>query len=254
MLTDIFLFAVGILVGGMNSVAGGGMLLGFPALLTTGMSALSANATANIIILPAQLASAFGYRRSLRKIPKRYFVLLIPCAIGALVGAILLRHTSNSFFERLAAGLVLFAVALFTLQPQIQAWINRRTHHRQGPVNRLPSWLMIALLPLALYGGFFGAGTGFILLAFLAFTNLRDIHQMNALKNLAAAVMALLSIVGLYSADLIDWRRGLIMAVGSVVGGYGGAALAQKFSARGLKPIIIAIGLITAVYFIVHDH
>ena len=101
MIKEIVLFLVGIIVGSMNAIAGGGMLLGFPVLLAAGLSPLVANITGNIVILPGQLTSAFGYRRYLRKLPARYLVLLIPCILGGIGGALVLRHTSNARFQEL---------------------------------------------------------------------------------------------------------------------------------------------------------
>ncbi len=101
MTTDFILFFVGLLVGAMNAIAGGGMLVGFPVLLAVGIPALIANATSNIIILPGQLASAYGYRKYLREVPKQYLWLLPPCAIGAAIGALILRNTSSNHFEQL---------------------------------------------------------------------------------------------------------------------------------------------------------
>jgi uncharacterized membrane protein YfcA len=253
MLKDIILFVVGIIVGIMNAVAGGGMLLGFPVLLAIGMPALAANATANIIVLPGQLASAYGYRRYLRKIPRSYLLLLIPCAIGAVVGALLLRHTSYNGFAHLAPDLIAFAVILFAMQPYLHFHFHRHII-RKVTVNRPPLWLALALLPLSVYGGYFGAGLGFVLLAFFGFTNLRDIHKMNALKNLVAALIAAISICCLYSAHFIDWHHGLFMAAGDFIGGYTGARLAQRIPSHAIRVVVIAVGLVTAGYLLIHTH
>jgi uncharacterized membrane protein YfcA len=253
MLKDIILFSVGIVVGIMNAVAGGGMLLGFPVLLATGMPALVANATANIIVLPGQLASAFGYRRYLRQIPRSYLLLLIPCAVGAVAGALLLRHTTYSGFARLAPNLIAFAVVLFALQPYLHFHLHRHMT-RKKTADRPTLWLAIALLPLSVYGGYFGAGLGFVLLAFLGFTDLRDIHKMNALKNVVAALIAAISICCLYSAHFIDWHLGLFMAGGNFVGGYSGARLAQKIPSHAIRIVVIAVGLVTAGYLLIHTY
>ncbi len=117
MLQELILFLVGIIVGIMNAIAGGGLLLGFPVLLATGMPALVANATGNFVVLPGLITSAFGYRKYLRKVPPQYLLLAIPCAIGTATGAIILRHTSFDNFQNLVPGLILFAVVLFIFQP-----------------------------------------------------------------------------------------------------------------------------------------
>ena len=239
------------MVGAMNAIAGGGTLVAFPMLLTTGMSALAANATSNIVVLPGNLSSAYGYRKKLRKVPRKYILLLVPAIVGAAIGATVLRHTSSRDFENIIPGLILFAVALFAFQPflykQLQRYLvgPKRVHNKI----KLPLPLGLALLPLTIYGGYFGAGLGFILLAFLGFTGLHEhIHRINALKNVLAVCVNLVSIICLFSAHLIDWRHGLIMAGGNLVGGYAGAVGAQKVSSDVLRVIVIVIGVSTAAY------
>ena len=247
MLKDVILFLAGIAVGGMNAIAGGGMLIGFPALLAVGMPALAANITSNIIVVPGQLAAVYGYRRYLRQVPRRYLWLLLPCAAGAAIGAEILRHTSSSSFQNLVPGLIFFAVVLFAFQPVLHFHLHRHMHSRAK--NNLTLVLIgLSLLPLSIYGGYFGAGFGFVVLAFLGFTSLQDMHKINALKGLASITIAAVSLIILFSTQLIDWHHGLIMAAGGVVGGYGGAQLAQKVSSHKVRIAVIAIGLTTAAY------
>lgn len=253
MLTDLILLSVGLIVGTMNAIAGGGMLLGFPVLLAIGLPALVANATSNIIILPGQLASAYGYRSYLKKVPRVYLWLLPPCAVGAGIGAYILRHTSSNNFEQLVPGLILFAVVLFAFQPLLHFHLHKQLKTRKVD-NRPLLYIGLALLPLAIYGGYFGAGFGFVILAFLGFTSLHDVHKINALKNLAASTMAVVSIIVLLSAHLIDWRHGLVMAAGTTIGGYFGARLAQRLPSHTIRVIVIAIGLVTAVYLFLRQY
>lgn len=253
MTNDILLLLVGILVGGMNAIAGGGMLVGFPILLAIGIPAIVANATLNLVNLPGQIASAYGYRKYLSKVPKVYLWLLPSCAIGAAIGALILRNTSSDSFERLVPGLILFAVVLFAFQPLLHFHIHKQL--RTGkPDNRPFLYLALALLPLAIYGGYFGAGFGFVMLAFLGFTNLHDVHKMNAMKNVAVSVMALASIIVLFGAGLIDWRHGLVMAVGTTIGGYYGSRLAVKISSHTIRIVVISIGVSTATYLFLRQY
>lgn len=244
---NILLFGAGILVGGMNAIAGGGMLIGFPVLLAAGLPALAANMTSNVVVLPGALSSAFGYRRYVRKVPLRYLLLIVPCILGGAVGAIILRNTPADKFQHLVPALVLFAVVLFAFQPFLHFHLNRHLHGRIKGIGSL-LFIALALLPVAIYGGYFGAGFGFIMLAFLGFTKLHDVHQMNGLKNLASASISGTSIICLLSAHLINWHYGLVMAAGSLVGGYYGALLTQKVSSHVMRVIIIIIGLSTATY------
>jgi uncharacterized protein len=253
MLKDILLLLAGFIVGAMNALAGGGMLIGFPVLIAVGVPALFANATANIVVLPGQLASAFGYRTYLRRVPPRYLLLLIPVIVGSAAGALTLRHTSASDFAKIIPLLLLFGVGLFTFQPLLHFHLHS---HIKG--NRR-TWLPIVLLgivtvPLSFYGGYFGAGYGFMMLAFLGFTNMPDAHMMNGMKNVAATFVAATSIVCLYSSNFIHWHTGLIMALGSLAGGYLGARGAQKLSSHRLRIAIIVLGMLAVIYLAIHQY
>ncbi len=253
MLQDIILFFAGIIVGAMNAIAGGGTLIGFPVLLAVGLPPLAANVTSNIVVLPGALSSAYGYRKYLRRLKPKYLMLLIPCIVGAAIGALILRNTPADRFEKLVPGLVLFAVILFAFQPLLHFHLNR---HLRGLSKGLRPLLLIsiALLPVAIYGGYFGAGFGFIMLAFLGFTKLHDhIHRMNGLKNLGGACVSGMSLIFLFSTHLIHWRVGLIMAVGGLVGGYYGAILTQKLSTHAVRIVVIVTGLVTATYLALHS-
>ena len=247
MLKDILLFLVGIVTGGMNAIAGGGMLVGFPAMLGYGLSALTANATGNIVILPGQMASAFGYRKYLRKTPWKYAWLLLPWIIGAVIGALLLRRTPGNKFAEYVPGLIAFAVLLFAFQPFLHAYLHK---HMRTQSKRIKPLVVIgfALLPVAIYGGYFGAGVGFIMLAFLGFTKIHDAHQMNAMKNVAAAISCAICVAILAPGSFINWHAGLVMAAGSTVGGYSGARFAQRISSHTIRVAVIAIGIVTTAY------
>ena len=231
----------------MNAIAGGGMLLGFPVLLAFGMSPLAANVTSNVVIMPGGLSSVYGYRKYLRKVHRRYFLLIIPCVIGAAIGATILRHTPSDRFQQIVPALVGFAVVLFAFQPLMRLHLHR---HIRGIPKGFSSLLVvsIALLPAAIYGGYFGAGFGFVMLAFLGFTRLHEVHKMTGLKNVATSCIAFTSLICLYGTGLIDWHLGLVMAAGCVVGGYYGSILTQKVSSRSLRIAVVAIGVTTAAY------
>lgn len=250
---ELLFFLTGLVVGGMNAIAGGGMLIGFPVLLALGIPPLTANATSPLIVLPGQFSSAVGYHEYLRRTPKKYLWLLVPCIIGTPIGAFMLRHTSNSRFEELAPWLILFAVVLFALQPVMHHHLHRHLKNRSRRVKPL-LLIGLGLIPVTIYGGYFGAGLGFLMLAFLGFTAIHDAHQMNAMKNVAATVTCLLAIIVLAQGSFIDWRVGLTMAAGGFIGGYGGSRLAQRVSSHSLRFVVIGIGLITATYLAVRFH
>lgn len=184
----IILVLTGIIVGVVNSVAGGGILVGFPVILFFGLSALVSNATSNVVTVTGQMTSSFGYRKQLKKLPLSYFWLLIPSLIGGIIGAYILRRTSSSSFLIIAPGLIMVAVILFAFQPYIKARI-----YRSPQVNRKEDKPSVYIFPLifllSIYGGYFGAGFGLVTLAILSLTKIKSIHEMNGLKNLCALVI-----------------------------------------------------------------
>lgn len=256
MVHDIIFFFTGILVGSMNAVAGGGMLVGFPVMLALGMSPLVANVTANVAVLPGNIGAAYSYKAYLKKVPSSFLFLLIPAGIGAAIGAFLLRHTSFTSFDHYIPMLILFAVVLFAFQPFIYKELHK--HMQTSKKKRGIRSLIIvglALMPFAVYGGYFGAGFGFIMLAFLGFTRLHEhMHRMNALRTATTVCIALVSVICLYSTHLIQWREGLIMGAGGLIGGYYGGAVVQKVAPQTLRTIVIVIGFGTVAYLGVRSY
>jgi uncharacterized protein len=250
-MTDIILFFVGIVVGAMNAIAGGGMLLGFPVMVALGISPIIANATTGLVVLPGNIAASFGYRKYLKRVPRRYLFLLLPAMVGAAIGTVILRHTPSDSFERLVPWLILMAVLLFAFQPWLHNYIHKHLH---GPKRFRQSIrplyvVALAVFPLSIYAGYFGAGFGFIMLAFLSFTKLHDhMHRMNALKNITAICISAVALVCLLGSGLIDWRHGLIMAAGNLIGGYSGSIWAQKVSSHSIRVIVIILGIISAAW------
>jgi len=249
---ELFVFVVGIVVGSINSVGGGGMLLGFPVLLAAGLPAIVANATGKLAVLPGQFTSAFGYHKFLRAIPRSYLLLLIPAAVGGAIGAELLKRTTWSQFESIVPYLVLTAVALFAAEPMLEREFHQTKKRRKAV---LPLWVMaVCMLIVSTYAGYFGAGFGFVMLSVFGLSELKSIHHMNLLKNLVGAATVLATIVVLLPSALINWKFGIIMAAGNGIGGYVTARLAPKLPASAVRGIVICLGVLTAVYFLLHDN
>ncbi len=222
------------------------MLVGLPILVALGVPPIVANATSYTVTLPGQLAAAYGYRRYIHQIPKRYALLLIPVILGAAMGAFMLRHTAAKDFASLIPLLVLLGVLLFTIQPVLHARLH--SHLKEQP----RTWLSLAaigaaIVPITFYGGYFGAGYGFIMLAFLGLTNLPGVHLMNSMKGISAIFVAATSIACLSGAHLIDWHSGLTMAIGAIAGGFFGAHSAQRVSGHWLRTTIIVLGMAAAI-------
>jgi len=249
---DFLLFLTGVLGGMINAIAGGGGILMFPALLATGLPPVIANATTSLVVWPGALTSAYGYRRELRKIPSYYLFLLVPALLGSIIGSFTLVHTESRLFEHLAPWLVVFAVLLLALQPMIHHFVQSKSG---GRLSRHPLRVLLAIsclvFPLAIYGGYFGVGYGIMVLALLGFSNLKNSHQMNGVKNLSGAVIALFSTGYFAWHHLIDWRTGVAMAVGTTLGGIFGARLALKAPVKLVHNTTVVIGFIVALVLLV---
>jgi uncharacterized protein len=252
-MTELLYFLTGVVVGTMNAIAGGGMLIGFPALVALGLPPMTASTTGNIITIPGQLASAYGYRKYVRRIPKRLLILVPPLIAGAVAGALVLRNTTPHDFERLVPWLVLFGVTLFAVQPYLHFHVHQHVKNKRRSILSLIA-IGLVMLPLGFYGGYFGAGIGFMMLAFLGFTSLADLHTMNAIKNLGTTFISTTTLCCLATAHLMDWHAGLIAAVGCGIGGYTAARYSQRVSSHWLRILVICIGLGAVVFIAIQNY
>ena len=235
-------FAAAFAAGTINSVAGGGTLVSFPTLIWLGLSPVSANATSTVAIWPGSLGGMAGYRRELRDADPALLALTLPSIVGGLAGALLLRWTPPAIFAQLVPYLILFATILFAVQEPVQRRLRPETGH---PQHRTAAWLagaMIFQLFVALYGGYFGAGIGILMLAALAILGLTDIHQMNGLKNFFALSINGVAAAYFIWARMVYWPDVVVMAIGAVAGGYGGAGAARRVGRTAVRRIVIAIG------------
>jgi len=233
-------FGAALFAGAMNSVAGGGTLLTFPALIWLGLPSITANATSTVAIWPGSLGSIWGYRRELRTTERGFFVLLLPSLIGGIGGALLLRRTPPALFDRLVPFLILFATLLFMVQGSAQ-----KVKPARHPGRHAWRWLTgaaIFQLFVAVYGGYFGAGIGILMLAALGILGLTNIHQMNGLKNFFALAINGVAAVYFVWAQMVYWPDVLLMAAGSILGGYGGAGIARRLGPVAVRRIAIGIG------------
>lgn len=230
----------------INSVAGGGTLVSFPTLIWLGLSPVTANATSTVAIWPGTLGGIFGFRRELRSVRPVLLALAAPSVIGGIAGALLLRWTRPDVFAELVPYLILFATVLFALQEPIQRKLKTAGahHHDSG---RWLAGVMLFQLGVAIYGGYFGAGIGILMLAALGVIGLTDIHEMNGLKNLLGMCINGVAAVYFIFANMVYWPDVLVMVIGAIAGGYGGAGLARKIGRTAVRRIVILVGLGMAV-------
>jgi uncharacterized protein len=239
-------FASAFAAGAINSVAGGGTLVSFPTLIWLGLDSVAANATNTVGIWPGTVGSAWGYRKELRAAEPRFRALIVPSLVGGLAGAILLRLTPASVFDRLVPYLILFATLLFMANEPIQ----RRLGTAGVARHRSAAWFagaMLFQLMVGLYGGYFGAGIGILMLAALAIMGLSDMHEMNSLKVVFGGSVNGIAAAYFIWARMVRWEYVAVMAVASVVGGYAGAGAARRIGQKAVRRIVIAIGFGMAV-------
>ena len=240
-----FLFAVGVFGGGWNAIAGGATLFTFPALMAAGLPPVVANATNFLAMMPSNAAALPAYRAELKSVGRAIWPLLIVSGAGAIVGSLLLMISDPVFFIAIIPWLILVATALFAFGDAMRARLIRMAG---GDASR--GVMFAALFVSSIYGGYFGAGLGIILLAIVQIMGFSSFHVANSLKNLLATSFTLLSIVIFGLGGLIAWPEALVMMAGSTVGGYFGGRAAKLVNERYLRGAVIVFGLILAgVYF-----
>jgi len=240
-LSAVTAFAAAFTAGAINSVAGGGTLASFPALVWLGVPSITANATNTVAMWLGSLGSFWGYRREMKGLNQRMLLLIIPSFAGGILGAILLKQTPPGTFDRLVPILILFATLLFLAQDPMQ----RKLKSSDPNAHNTPLWLYCSIgfqFLVAVYGGYFGAGIGILMLAALFIMGLTDIHQMNGLKNIYAASINGIAAIYFIATGLVDWPFALIMIAGAIAGGYLGAGAARRMGRTIVRRIVIAIG------------
>ena len=245
------LFLAGLAGGMVNSIAGGGSFVTFPALIAAGVPPIAANATNTFASCAGYVGGAAGFRQELWTHRAALPRILLCAALGGGCGAWLLLQTPSVTFNRVVPWLLLFATILLVWgEPLQQRW--HRTVGKHGALSRITSALLTVLLLLVCtYGGFFNAGLGIILLAYLTFAGYQDIHLMNGLKLLVSAVVALWAIAVFGAGDLIAWREGVIVMAGTLVGGYGAARTARLVNPERVRRVIIAVAAGMTAYFFI---
>lgn len=265
----VVIVVAGFLAGAVNSVAGGGTFFSFPALLAVGVPPVIANASNAVALWPGSLAGAWAFRRELRRFSASLPMLSAIAFVGGIAGGLLLLRTSNARFTALIPWLLLLATLLFAfsgpLSGGIRYLLRRVQEQGRAPGGRgdaradaprpdaarhfgFGGYLFQGLV--SVYGGFFGAGMGILMIASLAIQGFEDLHEINALKNWLSAVIYSVAVVTFVLADAVSWSHTLVMLVAATIGGYLGAAWARRIPALWLRRFIVGFGaLLTAWYF-----
>lgn len=183
--------------------------------------------------------------------------MLVPITVGTVIGTGLLVRTPAESFARIVPCLIAFAVLLFALQPFLHEYLRRHIHGSKTRRQQTrPIYLTsLAVIPMAIYAGYFGAGFGFIMLAFLGFTGLHDhLQRMNALKCVIVVCTAIVAILSLAHTGLIDWRNGLVMGAGGLIGGYFSSIWSHRVSPHAIRMIVVIIGICAAIYLALRSY
>lgn len=243
------------IAGILNSLAGGGSFVSFPALLFAGLPGVQANATSTVAIWPGLAATGFTYVKRLH-VPARLLApLLVTSVAGGFVGALLLIKTPQRAFEHAIPWLLLGATLLFTYGPKLRAIAGRRRATNLSQISWVAVTTASALqLLVAIYGGYFGAGIGFVMMGMMAAFGMTDIHNMNALRILLAATINFVAVVTFIVAGVVLWPQCLVMILGSITGGWTGGHYAQKADPKKLRMVVIFIGLAMTLYFFVTEY
>jgi uncharacterized membrane protein YfcA len=234
--------ASALVAGVMNAAAGGGTFLSFPALIAAGVAPIPANATSAAALWVGNLGGARGYQTELREQRGLIAPVFLVSLAGGLAGAVLLVHTPSRIFERMIPWLLLFATVVFAVSPMLV--------RRKAGAPRHATWQLVAQFLVAVYGGYFGAGMGILMLAILSFTGFPNFNAANAVKNLLSVAINGIALVPFVFARLIDWRFALPMAMVALIGGYGGVRVLRRVPSAYARAVVIAIGIgMTVVFF-----
>ena len=255
----LLVIAAAALGGAVNAIAGGGTLLTFPALVALGIPPIVANATSTVALVPGTVGALVGYRDELAGAKGWALRFAVPSLLGGLAGAILLIVTPAEGFDAVVPWLVLGATALFVVQKPLMRWLARRTgtglSANDDPALRPPPMsVLLFQFAVALYGGYFGAGIGILMIAMLGLLGLGSIHRLNAVKNslatvvngIATAVFAAGSVLGSHD---VSWPHVAVMAICGMAGSLGASRVAAKLPAATLRRLVAIIGFALAGYY-----
>jgi uncharacterized membrane protein YfcA len=244
------LFIAAILGGTLNSVAGGGSFIGFPALIFTGVLPINANATNTVALWPGSVASMRAYRKELAEQDRKLLLVLgVTSLVGGVLGAMLLLRTPQSTFTLLIPYLLLLATLLFTFSKPITGFLRKYIPYKEQ--SSWPALLVVAFFQIiiAIYGGYFGGGIGILMLATLGMMGMENINEMNAVKTLLQASINGVAVITFIIAGAVAWPQAILMVVGAIIGGYGGAYFARQIDQRWIRLFVILVGFSMTLYF-----
>jgi len=247
---EILIFLAALAAGFINAMAGGGTLVSFPVLLAVGISPVVANVTNTVALLPGTIGGMWAQRKDFKSQYKRLMKLLPVAVTGGVAGGLLILNTSEDAFRSLIPYLILMATLLLAAQVQVKKWVMRRVGHAHSEHHN-PGVMMGMVFTASIYGGYFGAGLGVILMAVLGLVTDETMTRLNFLKQALGFVINLAAAIYFAFSGKVDWWVAFIMIFGSLLGGWIGGKLAGKMKPEILRWIVVTAGLIAAVAFFV---
>jgi len=246
----VAILLAGVAAGTINTVVGSGTLITFPTLLAFGIPPVTANVSNTVGLVPGSISGAIGYRRELVGQRSRVLRLSVASLVGGLVGAVLLLVLPDDAFAAIVPVLILLGCVLVVLQPRISAWVAARHDAAGGLPHHGAWWVWPGVLLTGVYGGYFGAAQGVLLMAVLGIGVDESLQRLNAVKNvLAAIVNGIAGLLFIAVAD-VDWRVVALIAVGSVVGAQVGATVGRRLPGGVLRVVIVVVGVVALVSFL----
>lgn len=239
----------GFVAGGVNALAGGGTLLAYPALLAAGLPPVLANTTCSVGLLTGYAGGSLAYRRELVGQRARALRLIAVGVIGGIAGAVLLLVVPGDAFESVVPFLVLLSCLLLAVQPRVAAWLATRRSAEEHPL-----WIAQVLIGLgAVYGSFFGAGLGVVMLAVLGLLIADDLQRLNALKGVLSLVINLVGALLFVATGNVRWFAALLVAVGAFAGATAGVSLARRLPPQGIRVGVVVVGVAVGVTLLVRQ-
>jgi uncharacterized membrane protein YfcA len=243
----LLILAAGVVAGAVNAIAGGGTLISFPALLAAGLSPITANITSSVGLLAGYASGSMAYRDELRGQPARVRGLAVAAVLGGAAGALLLLATPGDAFEDVVPFLVMLASVLLAVQPQVARRLAAR-----GQLPDHPGWeAQVAVGVASVYGSYFGAGLGVILLAVLGLLLADGLQRLNALKGVLSLVVNLAGVLVFIALGGVDWSAAGLLAAGAVVGAFAGVRLARRLPSQVVRTAVVVTGVVVAVVLLV---
>jgi uncharacterized membrane protein YfcA len=244
-----------LIAGALNAIAGGGSFLSFPALLNLGVLPIQANATNTVALWPGQFTSIAAYFEDLKHNLRLVIPLCIAATIGGIAGGLVLLRTEQATFLHLVPWLLLIAALLFAMSTPISRWLQARTRNRKESSSH-PSYvpLLLGMIVVCFYIGYFGAGAGFLIISLLAIFGIENINQINALKVVTTTLANGVAVIVFILHRQVLWQHCLIMMATAAGGGYLGARVSRRLDPRFMRALVVCLGFGMAAYFFWRNH